>query len=216
MIHKTGYPTIIIVLTFIIIVLIASHYCLPPYLTYGLLFLGVGFFLFILSFFRNPNRPIPINDSNRIYAPADGKVVVIEEIDETEYFNDRRLQISIFMSPLNVHVNRTPVDSTVKKIIYHEGKYLPAWNPKSSTENERCYTVFDTEGGVIMLKQIAGALARRIVNFTQEGASLSQGEEYGFIKFGSRVDLILPLTANVVATMDQKVKGNVDVIATFE
>ncbi len=213
MIHKTGYPTIIIVLIVLTILTIVGYNYLSAPLAHCLLVLAVGFFIFILSFFRNPDRPISIRDQNVLYAPADGKVVVIEEIDESEYFNDRRIQISIFMSPLNVHVNRTPVDSTIKKIIYHKGKYLPAWNPKSSTENERCYTIFDANGTVIMLKQIAGALARRVVNFVKEGDQLSQGEEYGFIKFGSRVDIILPLSATVVATMDQVVKGNIDIIA---
>ena len=215
MIHKTGYPTIIIVIILLTIIVFAGYIYLPAPLAHSLLILAIGFFIFILSFFRNPDRPITVKDQNVLYAPADGKVVVIEEIEETEYFNDRRIQVSIFMSPLNVHVNRTPVDSTVKKVIYHKGKYLPAWNPKSSTENERCYTVFDADGTVIMLKQIAGALARRIVNFVKEGDQLAQGEEYGFIKFGSRVDIILPLTATVIASMDQAVKGNIDIIAKF-
>lgn len=213
MIHKTGYPTIFITLVAIILIIVFSQFYLPNVFTYVLLILGVGFFIFILSFFRNPKRIIPELDNRLLYAPADGKVVVIEEIDELEYFNDRRIQISIFMSPLNVHVNRSPVASTIKKIIYHKGKYMPAWNPKSSTENERCYTVLDTGDQVIMLKQIAGALARRIVNFKSQGDQLSQGQEYGFIKFGSRVDIILPLDTEIVATIDQVVKGNLDVIA---
>lgn len=162
----------------------------------------------IFQFFRNPARPIPARDAKLIYAPADGKVVVIEEIIDSEYFGDRRIQLSIFMSPVNVHVNRVPVDGTVVYSKYHEGKYLVAWNPKSSTENERHSTVIASAGGEILLKQIAGALAKRIRNYAPVGKTVHQGEELGFIKFGSRVDILLPLDAEVLVSLDQKVLGN--------
>lgn len=156
-------------------------------------------------------------DDTLLYAPADGKVVVIEKIMEKEYFKEERLQISIFMSPLNVHVNRAPVSSKVKQVTHYNGKYMPAWNPKSSTENERCYTVLESKtGAIIMLKQIAGALARRIVTTVKEGDQLNQGDEYGFIKFGSRVDLIIPVDSEILVELDQVVKGNTDPIARLK
>lgn len=170
-------------------------------------------FLFILSFFRNPKRLIPESSENLVYAPADGKVVVIEEANEPEFFGEKKLQISIFMSPLNVHVNRSPLSGNVEYYKYHSGKYLAAWNPKSSTENERCSIVIDAPKGKILVKQIAGALARRIVNYSNIGTKLKQGEEFGFIKFGSRVDIFLPLGTKVNVEMNQMVKGNLDVIA---
>jgi len=217
MIHKTGYPTILIVFIFLAIVIGLSVAYLPTSATTLLGIVALGFFVFILSFFRNPTRKIPKVDNSLLYAPADGKVVVIEKIMEKEHFNAEKLQVSIFMSPLNVHVNRAPVASTVKKVTHYKGKYLPAWNPKSSTENERCYTIFETlSGEVIMLKQIAGALARRIVTSVKAGDKLNQGEEYGFIKFGSRVDLILPVDTELLVELDQVVKGNLDTIAKLK
>lgn len=217
MIHKTGYPTILIVAIFLAIVISISTMYLSNPMTIVISIIALGFFLFILSFFRNPVRTIPKRDDQLIYAPADGKVVVIEKILETEYFNEERLQVSIFMSPLNVHVNRAPIASTVKKVTHHSGKYMPAWNPKSSTENERCYTLFETKNGVvIMLKQIAGALARRIVTSVKAGDSLKQGEEYGFIKFGSRVDLLLPLDCEILVELNAVVKGNKNLIARLK
>lgn len=172
------------------------------------------FWVFILSFFRIPSRKLTIQD-NVIIAPADGEVVVIEEVQADEYFLDRRIQVSIFMSPFNVHVNRNPVSGEVVYSQYHPGKYLVAWHPKSSTENERHSVVYRTQGKEILVKQIAGALAKRIVNYLQPGQTVKQTEEMGFIKFGSRVDLLLPLDAKIQVKMGDKPKGGVTVIATL-
>ena len=172
------------------------------------------FWVFILSFFRIPSRKLTIQD-NAIIAPADGEVVVIEEVQADEYFLDRRIQVSIFMSPFNVHVNRNPVSGEVVYSQYHPGKYLVAWHPKSSTENERHSVVYRTQGKEILVKQIAGALAKRIVNYLQPGQTVKQTEEMGFIKFGSRVDLLLPMDAKIQVKMGDKPKGGVTVIATL-
>lgn len=170
-------------------------------------------FLLILQFFRNPKREIHLPDNDIIYAPADGRIVVIEETHENEYFDDKRLQVSIFMSPTNVHVNRNPVSGTVNYFKYHPGKYLVAWHPKSSTENERTTVVIDNGEEEILLRQIAGAMAKRIVNYLEEGDIVKQGTDMGFIKFGSRVDLYLPLNAKLEIEMGQKVKGNKTILA---
>ena len=172
------------------------------------------FWVFILSFFRIPSRKLTIQD-NAIIAPADGEVVVIEEVQADEYFSDRRIQVSIFMSPFNVHVNRNPVSGEVVYSQYHPGKYLVAWHPKSSTENERHSVVYRAQGKEILVKQIAGALAKRIVNYLQPGQTVKQTEEMGFIKFGSRVDLLLPMDAKIQVNMGDKPKGGVTVIATL-
>ena len=178
------------------------------------LVLSVVFYGLILQFFRNPVRTIPSADDTVVYAPADGRVCVIEEADEDEYFHQKRLQISIFMSPLNVHVNRNPVTGLVRYFRYHPGKYLVAWHPKSSTENERTTVVYQLPGKTeILMRQIAGAVARRIKWYVKEGDEVSQGQDMGFIKFGSRVDLFLPIGSKVEVTMDQQVKGNKTVIA---
>jgi len=174
---------------------------------------SVAFFLIVLQFFRNPRRLVPDEDDSIIYAPADGKVVVIEETNEKEYFKDRRLQVSIFMSPVNVHVNRNPIGGEVKYNAYHPGKYLVAWHPKSSTENERTTMVIDNGSTEILLRQIAGALAKRIKNYVNVGDTVVQGEDFGFIKFGSRVDLFLPLGTKLEIELNQKVKGNKTIIA---
>ena len=180
------------------------------------LILGVSIVLFILilQFFRNPKRPLTIDD-NKVYAPADGKIVVIEEVEETEFFKDKRKQVSIFMSPINVHVNRYPISGTVKYAKYHPGKYFLAWHPKASTENERTSVVVENKNTAVLFRQIAGALAKRIVMYSKEGNEAIQGEDFGFIKFGSRVDLFLPLDANIEVSLDQKVKGNQTVIASI-
>ncbi len=170
-------------------------------------------FLLVLQFFRNPLREILSDDDTIVYAPADGKVVVIEETHEGEYFDDKRLQVSIFMSPTNVHVNRNPISGTINYFRYHPGKYLVAWHPKSSTENERTTVVIGNGNVEVLLRQIAGALAKRIVNYINEGDAVKQGADFGFIKFGSRVDLFLPLDAKIEVEMGQKVKGNKTVIA---
>ena len=154
-----------------------------------------------------------IPDDNVIYAPADGKIVVIEQTEENEYFNDKRLQVSIFMSPTNVHVNRNPISGTVNYFKYHPGKYLVAWHPKSSKENERTTVVIDTGEAEILMRQIAGALAKRIVNYLEEGDEVEQGKDMGFIKFGSRVDLFLPIGTKLEVEIGQKVKGNKTIIA---
>ena len=172
------------------------------------------FWVFILSFFRIPSRKLTIQD-NAIIAPADGEVVVIEEVQADEYFSDRRIQVSIFMSPFNVHVNRNPVSGEVVYSQYHPGKYLVAWHPKSSTENERHSVVYRAQGKEILVKQIAGALAKRIINYLQPGQTVKQTEEMGFIKFGSRVDLLLPMDAKIQVKMGDKPKGGVTVIATL-
>jgi phosphatidylserine decarboxylase len=173
-------------------------------------------FLIVLQFFRNPTRTIEVMDDNIVYAPADGKVVVIEETVETEYFNEKRLQVSIFMSPLNVHVNRNPVSGTVNYFKYHPGKYLVAWHPKASTENERTTTVYASNGVEILMRQIAGALAKRIVWYVDKGTEVVQGADMGFIKFGSRVDLYLPIDAKIEVNLQQKVSGNKTIIARLK
>lgn len=171
-------------------------------------------FLFLVSFFRIPARALTLHE-NQIICPADGKVVVIEEVTEVEYFKDKRIQVSIFMSPANVHVNRNPISGEVVYNAYHKGKYLVAWHPKSSTENERWSVVTRNTKGEILYKQIAGALAKRICNYTTVGQQVNQGDEYGFIKFGSRVDVLLPLNAKIEVSINQVVKGGVTVLASW-
>ena len=171
--------------------------------------------ILILQFFRNPKRVSPVN-SNHLMAPADGKIVVLEETVEHEYFKDRRIQVSIFMSPFNVHVNRYPITGEVKFTKYHPGKFLVAWHPKSSTENERTTIVVESEKtGPILLRQIAGALAKRIILYAKKGEKCSQGHDMGFIKFGSRVDLFLPLDAKINIKLNDIVKGGQTIIASF-
>jgi phosphatidylserine decarboxylase len=180
-----------------------------------IVFLGTLFLLlFLISFFRVPVRELSMGD-NLVVAPADGKVVVIEEIIDVEYFNAKRLQVSIFMSPANVHVNRNPISGEVVYNQYHKGKYLVAWHPKSSTENERHSVVIKKGNTEILVKQIAGALAKRIVNYLQVGQKVEQTQEMGFIKFGSRVDLILPVGTKINVALNEMVKGGVTVIATL-
>ena len=217
MIHKEGYPSIL--LTVIVVAVInfltlyfAAAYPIVVWLGYAL---SAFLLVTILQFFRNPARKVVISD-HTIVAPADGKVVVIEETMETEYFGDKRLQISIFMSPINVHANRFPIGGLVKYAKYHPGLFLVAWHPKSSTDNERTTIVVQHKNGQeILFRQIAGALARRIVYYCKEGDQAAQGQEFGFIKFGSRVDLLLPLDVKVKVSLEQKVRGNETVIATF-
>jgi phosphatidylserine decarboxylase len=217
-IHKEGYPSIIITVIIVAIINLCTHYFCSAYPI--VLWLGYALsaflLLIILQFFRSPARSVIIDDNN-IIAPADGKVVVIEQVTETEYFNDKRIQISIFMSPLNVHINRYPIGGIVKYVKYHPGLYLVAWHPKSSTENERTTIVVKHKNGKeVLFRQIAGAVARRIVNYAKEDAAAVQGDEFGFIKFGSRVDLLLPPSVKVKVNLEEKVKGRVTVIATFE
>jgi len=213
-IHKEGYPTIIICLLISGLILFFIQGISIVFLCL-LSVLLILFNVFIFSFFRNPSRPIGTPEKKAILVPADGKIVVIEEVEEREYLKERVRQISIFMSPLNVHVNRNPVNGEIAYEKYHKGKYLVAWHPKSSTDNERHTTVYSTVYGKILMRQIAGALARRIVNYTDKGQKAIQGETMGFIKFGSRVDVFIPLDAKVQVEMDQIVKGNTDVLAHF-
>lgn len=178
---------------------------------------GIGggiIFLIFLQFFRSPKRNLVIS-SRSIVCPADGRVVAIEEVEEPEYFNgEKRIQVSVFMSPLNVHLNRYPISGRIAYAKYHPGLFLVAWHPKSSTENERNTVVIETEfGNSVLIRQIAGFVARRIVWYCNQGDSVKQGDELGFIKFGSRVDLFLPLTAEIKVELDEKVQGGISVIA---
>lgn len=177
------------------------------------LLLTFVFMTLFLQFFRNPKREIPVSDDQLVYAPADGKVVVIEEVLDSEFGEEKGKQISIFMSPFNVHVNRIPTSGEVTYLKYHPGKYLVAMSPKSSTDNERMTTIVESPKGKVLLKQIAGAVARRIVNYLETGQKVRQGQEMGFIKFGSRVDVILPMNAQVEVKIGEVVKGNKTVIA---
>lgn len=212
-IHKEGTPTLLISAV-TLLVAYAIIYSFYPSLAPFAALVFVGLYLFIISFFRNPDRSITVSHSEgTVVAPADGKIVVIEEAEETEYLTDRRLMVSIFMSPLNVHVNRNPVDATVEYYKYHPGKYLAAWNPKSSTENERTTTVYNYGKDKILMRQIAGALARRIVCYLNAGDKVTQGKDMGFIKFGSRVDLYFPLGTEILVDMDQMVEGNNTILA---
>lgn len=211
-IHREGY----VIIFGVLLLLCGLNILLSLVLPAILLWLGVPSLVFlglIVQFFRNPIRQIASVDESLVYAPADGQVVVIEEAEEMEYFKGKKLQISIFMSPLNVHVNRASIGGTVQYTKYHPGKYLVAWHPKSSTENERTTVVIKNEKIEILLRQIAGAVARRIKYYVEPGQQLEQGQEFGFIKFGSRVDIFLPLDAEVKVKIGQKVKGNVDVVA---
>lgn len=213
-IHKEGHKILINTSLALVVINLLVFWFLPNFLLATGIISGIVFLL-ILQFFRNPQRELLIADENTIYAPADGKIVVIEESNENEYFQDKRLQVSIFMSPTNVHVNRNPISGTVNYFKYHPGKYLVAWHPKSSDENERTTVVIGNGDAEILMRQIAGALAKRIVNYLEIGDEVEQGKDMGFIKFGSRVDLFLPLDAKIKVEMGQKVKGNRTIIATI-
>lgn len=211
-IHQEGYKLLTISLIFLVGVNLVAYRMMDPYsLIIGIVSLVL--FLLILQFFRNPDRSIITTEDGIVYAPADGKVVVIEETEEMEYFKDKRIQISIFMSPVNVHVNRNPISGVIDYFKYHPGKYLVAWHPKSSTENERTTVVYNSGTSKILLRQIAGAAAKRIVSYVDQGQKVVQGQDMGFIKFGSRVDLFLPLDADIRVSPNQKVKGNRSIIA---
>ena len=216
MFHKEGYR--IIMNTFVLVAAIAilAEYKISVVWLKMLVQITVLFLLvLVLQFFRNPKRTTPKNDKPLI-APVDGKVVIVEEVFEKEYFKDKRLQVSIFMSPLNVHVTRYTMSGVVNFSKYHPGKYLVAWHPKSSELNERTTIVLENETfGEILYRQIAGAVARRIVNYAEEGTQVTQGEDAGFIKFGSRVDLFLPLNTSIDVKVNDVVKGGVQTIAHF-
>ena len=216
-VHREGYKSIALAT----IIFIALNMIFFWFFGASLLWLCIAFFvitiglvLFVVSFFRIPARQLTISNG-QIISPADGKVVVIEEVVDDEYFKKKMLQISVFMSPLNVHVNRNPIDGEIVYNKYHKGKYLVAWNPKSSTENERHSVVIKNGNTEILVKQIAGAVARRIVNYLEVGNKVKQTEEYGFIKFGSRVDLLLPIGTKVNVGLNEVVQGGVTVLATL-
>ena len=214
-IHKEGVKIILLVLAVSALLLFAAcaiscalfYFCLVGLLVFNYL---------VIQFFRNPIRTIAKFDNNLVYAPADGKIVVIEKTLESEYFNDKRIQISIFMSPLNVHVNRYAIGGTVAYVKYHAGKFLTAWQPKSSTENERATIVIDNGKEKILLRQIAGAVARRIITYSKVGDTAIQGEDLGFIRFGSRVDIFLPLDAEILVEINQMAIGNKTILARLK
>ncbi len=217
-IHKEGRTLLFVML----VVLMAINWGISTYLSPErwveniIIAVSLVLYLLVLQFFRNPTVHTPIDDG-LVYAPADGKVVVIEETQETEYFNELRKQVSIFMSPVNVHVNRNPISGFIKYFKYHPGKYLVAWHPKSSTENERTSIVIQKQSGTeVLMRQIAGAMARRIKWYINQGDRVVQGTEFGFIKFGSRVDLFLPLDAEVKVTIGDRTKGGKTVVAALK
>ncbi len=216
-IHKEGYTSIAIVVLVIFAANALVHYFLSSnaFIVWATYIASALLLVAILQFFRSPRRHI-ITDERAILCPADGKVVVIEETEETEYFHDKRIQVSIFMSPVNVHINRNPVSGKVSFFRYHSGKYLVAWHPKSSTLNERTSIAVRTAAGEeVLFRQIAGAMARRIVWYVQEGAEVAQGKEFGFIKFGSRVDVFLPLGTRIDVKIGDKVSGGLTVLGRF-
>lgn len=214
MFHKEGYKIIFIAFALVVvsILLIDKFITLPWLRTTSIIFL-LAFLVLILQFFRNPKR-LTVLDDNRVVAPVDGKVVVIEEVYESEFFKDKRLQVSVFMSPINVHVTRHPISGTVVFSKYHPGKYLVAWHPKASEENERTTVVVENNSyGKVLYRQIAGALAKRIVNYCNINDVVTQGSDSGFIKFGSRVDLFLPINTPIKVKLNQKVRGGESIIA---
>ena len=215
MFHKEGAKIILIGTTLTVVCLLLAEKFISTFWLRKTVEVAIMIFLLlILQFFRNPKRSISIND-NHIIAPVDGKVVVIEEVFESEYFKDKRLQVSIFMSPINVHVTRYPANGKITFSKYHPGKYLVAWHPKASTENERTTVVVENRTfGEILYRQIAGALAKRIVNYAEKGMQVIQGTDAGFIKFGSRVDLYLPLGTEINVKLNQKAIGGKTIIAT--
>lgn len=214
MFHKEGFKIITTAFLISAILAVSAHFLIDnEYLEKGVLLVILIMLFLILQFFRNPKRDFKLN-SNQVLSPVDGKVVVIEEVFEKEYFKDKRLQLSVFMSPLNVHVTRYPVGGNVVFSKYHPGKFLVAWHPKSSEENERTTVVVNSsEFGEVLHRQIAGAVAKRIVNYAEEGQEVSQASDSGFIKFGSRVDIFLPLGTKINVELNQKVKGGITILA---
>lgn len=214
MFHKEGTQSILFGTIFTAIVcLVSDRFIQIEWIKMTIEIAALLLLIIILQFFRNPKRTVEINE-NHIIAPVDGKVVVIEEVFETEYFKDKRIQVSIFMSPINVHVTRYALSGIVKFSKYHPGKFLVAWHPKASEENERTTVVVENKTfGAILYRQIAGALARRIVNYAQEGMQVVQGTDAGFIKFGSRVDIFLPIGTPINVVLDQKAIGGKTIIA---
>lgn len=214
-IHREGYRIIFITMLLLGALNFGVHLLFGDGIIAAIILgLSIVFFGLVVQFFRNPKRNTIINESH-IIAPADGKVVVIEDVEEPEYFKDKRKQISIFMSPLNVHVNRYPVSGTVAYEKYYPGKYLVAWHPKSSTENERTTVVVHSPKGSVLFRQIAGAVARRIICYAKEGAVATQGADFGFIRFGSRVDIFVPTNCEIKVKLEEKVQGGETVLAVF-
>jgi phosphatidylserine decarboxylase len=217
-IHKEGYSILIIAFLTLVVINIALFYLFPQkqWVFKSMATISCLILLFMLNFFRNPVRIIPLADKNTLYSPADGTVVLIEEVYDNEYFKDKRLQVSVFMSVWNVHLNRVPIDGTVSYAQYHPGKFLVAWLPKSSTDNEHSSVVIKMDNGQeVLLKQIAGAVARRISTYIKKDDDVKQGQELGFIRFGSRVDILLPLGTQPSVKIGDKVKGNLSVITKF-
>jgi len=215
MFHKEGFKIILIAALIMVSgLLLVDNFISIYWLQKSLMIILLIFFVLVLQFFRDPKRNTVLDDRH-IIAPADGKVVVIEEVEEKEYFKGKRRQISIFMSPLNVHVTRYPISGQVAYSKYHPGKYLVAWHPKSSEENERTTIVINNDlVGEILYRQIAGAVARRIVNYAKKGKQVIQGEDAGFIKFGSRIDIFVPLDMKINVSLDQKTRGGETIIAS--
>lgn len=216
-IHKAGYILLLKILIMLIILNLASFYFINnTSIVYTILGITVVMYLLVVNFFRFPNRVI-IQDDNTILAPADGKIVVIEETEEPEYFKDRRLQVSIFMNIFNVHINWFPVNGVIKYFKYHKGNFAAAYLPKSSTENERTTIVIECNNGKpVLMRQIAGAMAKRIVSYAPVGGQARQDQHAGFIKFGSRVDLFLPLDTQIEVKLGQKTTGSQTIIGTFK
>lgn len=215
--HKEGYPSLILALIISLLLISLAYFVLDEFWIFKPFAITLSAFILIviLQFFRKPNRRM-VQMTDGIISPADGKVVVIEEVHDDEYFKAKVRQISVFMSPINVHINWYPVSGEIVYSQYHKGKYLVAWDPKSSTENERHSIVIkNPEHGEILVKQIAGAVARRIVNYAKVGEQVGQGEELGFIKFGSRVDLLVPLEVDINVVLDQVSSGGQSVIGTY-
>ena len=214
MFHKEGFRIITVTFLFVAAIAIsADHYLSSPWMTKTIQIMALVFLVLVLQFFRNPKRT-PIESESQIIAPADGKIVIIQEVEEPEFFKDKRLQVSIFMSPLNVHVTRYPATGNVVFSKYHPGKYLVAWHPKSSELNERTTIVIDNPNyGSILYRQIAGAVARRIVNYAEVGDKAVQGHDAGFIKFGSRIDLFLPIGTPLNVELNEHVKGGITAIS---
>lgn len=214
MFHKEGHKIVMISIALVVIAIMSIDYFVTlTWLRTTLMLLVIAFFLIILQFFRNPKRLGTLHD-HHVLSPVDGKVVVIEEVFEKEFFKDKRIQVSVFMSPINVHVTRYPIGGKVVYSKYHPGKYLVAWHPKASEDNERTTVVVENQTfGQVLYRQIAGALAKRIVNYAKVDTMATQGADSGFIKFGSRVDLFLPLDADIKVELNQKVKGGISVIA---
>lgn len=219
-IHKEGYTILSTLALLLVAINVALQFAAAqfPNMLLSVLVVSVIIFGFCVQFFRHPKRATANTNDNLVIAPADGKVVVIEEVDEPEFFKDKRIQISIFMSPLNVHVNRSPINGKVTYTKYHPGDYLVAWHPKSSTLNERFTSVITNASNNthVLVRQIAGKVARKISNYLIDGQQIEQGQEFGFIKFGSRVDIFLPPNANIKVGLNDKVQGGISILASFE